>query len=282
MTQERRSFLRNTLLSTSLLLLQKPLRSLATVTQSAAHIPGDNRELMIWHTCDLHGQLSGLMPAGDYNLLLDAGDFTGGETNVHAHIEMIRAMNNAGYHVANIGTHELANGQAALAALIPLMQFSLVNCNYLFSDRTLSREVLRYKIVYVGKLKVGVTGVGPKLPAGNGVKCLPPVETANAMAATLKKDHGCDVVVCLSHLEYQQPGVIADNCNLAMDSTHIDLIVGGHQQTTQHSSMILRNALGNEVYLNQTSMNGKMAGNVKMMFNEAGQGCGVRPGYVVA
>ena len=90
------------------------------------------------------------------------------------------------------------------------------------------------------------------------------------------------MVICLSHLEYQQSGAIADNCNLATDSTHIDLIVGGHQQSVHQSSMILRNALGNEVYLNQTSMNGKMAGNVKMMFNEDGQGCGVRPGYVMA
>lgn len=282
MTQERRTFLRNTLLSTGLLLLQKPLRSLATVTQGAAHIPGNNRELMIWHTCGLHGQLSELLPTGEHNLLLDAGNFTGHHANVPTHIEMIRSMNNAGYHAANIGTHELANGQAALAALIPLMQFSLVNCNYLFSDRTLSREVLRYKIIYAGKLKIGVTGVGSKLPAGSGIKCLPPVETANAMAATLKKEHGCDVVICLSDLEYQQPGAIADNCNLAMGSAHIDLIVGGHQQAVSQSSMILRNALGNEVYLNQTSMNRKMAGHVKMMFNEDGQGCGVRPGYVMA
>lgn len=282
MTLQRRTFLRNTLFTTSLLLVQRPLRSLAGLTQSATQIPGNNRELMIWHTSDLHGQLSELMPGGDERLLLDAGDFIANHGDASTHIEMLRAMNKAGYHVANIGHHELANGQAALAGLLPHMKFALVNCNYRFSNRTLTREVLPYKIVYAGKLKIGVTGVGPQLPASSGVNCLPPVETANAMAATLKNEHGCDVVICLSHLEFQQPGAIADNCNMAMGSTHIDLIVGGHQQTIHHSSMILRNALGNEVYLNQTSTNGKMAGNVKMMFNEAGQGCGVRPGYVTA
>jgi 5'-nucleotidase len=274
MTQQRRTFLRNTLLSTSLLLVQKPLRSLAEVSQSAMQLPGNNRELMIWHTSDLHGQLSELLPAGDQHLRLDAGDFIDNHGNAGTNTEMVRAMNKAGYHVANIGHHELANGQAALAALLPQMQFTLVNCNYLFSNRTLSREVLRYKIVYMGKLKVGITGVGPELPASSGVKYLPPVENANAMATTLKKEHGCDVVICLSHLP--------DNIHIATESAHIDLVVGAHQQSIHQSAMVLRNALGNEVYLNQTSMNGKMAGNVKMLFNEDGQGCGVRPGYVIA
>jgi 5'-nucleotidase len=187
---------------------------------------------------------------------------------------MVRAMNKAGYHVANIGHHELVNGQAALAALLPHMQFALVNCNYLFTNRTLTREVLRYKIVYMGRLKVGITGVGPQLSSSSGITCLPAVETANAMAKTLRQDHGCDVVICLSHL--------ADNLNMASESTHIDLVIGAHKQELHQSSLVLRNALGNEVYLNQTSMNGKMAGNVKMMFNENGQGCGVRPGYVMA
>ena len=274
MTQQRRTFLRNTLLSTGLLLVQKPLRTLATVSQPAAYIPGDNRELMIWHTSDLHGQLSELLPAIDQQLLLDAGDFIDNHGNASTNIAMVRAMNKAGYHVANIGHHELANGQAALAALLPQMQFALVNCNYLFSDRMLSREVLRYKIVYMGRLKVGITGVGPELPASSGVKYMPPVENANAMAAMLKKEHGCDVVICLSHLP--------DNVHMATKSSHIDLVIGAHEQTEHLSSIVLRNALDHEVYLNQTTMNGKMAGKVKMLFNEDGQGCGVRPGYVMA
>lgn len=274
MTQQRRTFLRNTLLSTGLLLVQKPLRTLATVSQSAAYIPGNNRELMIWHTSDLHGQLSELLPAIEQQLLLDAGDFIDNHGNANTNTAMVRAMNKAGYHVANIGHHELANGQAALAALLPQMQFALVNCNYLFSNRMLSREVLRYKIVYMGQLKVGITGVGPELPTSSGVKSMPPVENANAMAATLKKEHGCDVVICLSHLP--------DNVHMATASSHIDLVIGAHEQTEHLSSMVLRNAWDHEVYLNQTTMNGKMAGKVKMLFNKDGQGCGVRPGYVMA
>jgi len=274
MTQQRRTFLRNTLLSTGLLLVQKPLRTLATVSQPAAYIPGNNRELMIWHTSDLHGQLSELLPAIDQQLLLDAGDFIDNHGNATTNINMVRAMNKAGYHVANIGHHELANGQAALAALVPQMQFALVNCNYLFSNRMLSREVLRYKIVYMGRLKVGITGVGPELPASGGVKYMPPVENANAMAATLKKEHGCDVVICLSHLP--------DNLHITTASSHIDLVIGAHAQQVALSSMVLSNALGNAVCLNQTRDNGKMAGHVKMLFDEDGQGCGVRPGYVVA
>jgi 5'-nucleotidase len=282
MNQERRSFLRNTLFSTGFIMLQKPIRSLAAVTENSIRLPGDNRELMIWHTNDLHGQASELLPAADRHLLLDAGDFTDNEAGADAHIEMVRAMNRAGYHAATIGNRELANGQAALAALIPHMQFALVNCNYRFSDKSLSSQVLRYKIVYMGNLKVGITGVGPQLPAGSGVTCLPPVAAANAVAISLKKDHGCDVVICLSHLGYEQPGSIEDNRTVAEASTHIDFVIGGHQKKILTSTVVLRNALGNEVYLSQAGWNGMMAGNMKMQFNEEKQGCGIQPGSVVA
>ena len=269
MNQERRSFLRNTLLSTGILLVPRSVKSLASVTAGSIYIPGNNRELMIWHTSNLQGQLPDLLPTGNDRLLLDAGDFTGQQTG----IDMVQAMNKAGYHVANIGASELANGQAALAARIPDMQFALVNCNYRFTDKMLVREVAPYKIVYIGQLKIGVTGVGPQLPADSGVTCLPPVEAASKVAAILKKEHGCDVVICLSQ---------TDNYKMAMDSTNINLVVGGHQKGVLHSSLVLKNAQGHEVCLNQTNSDLNMVGNMKMMFNEEREGCGIVPGYVMA
>ncbi|MEZ2443206.1 metallophosphoesterase [Chitinophaga sp. RCC_12] len=282
MNKERRSFLRNTSLVTGLLLLQNPLRALTSTSENATYLPGDNRELLIWHTNDLHGQLAGHRPAGDQGVFLDAGDFTSGTDNVNACMEIIKAMNKAGYHAATIGNRELANGQAALAALIPHMQFALVNCNYRFTDPSLARQVVRHKIVYAGSLKVGITGVGPQLPDVPGVTFLPPVAAADEVAAKLKKEHGCHVVICLSHLGFKQPGETADNADMATRSTHIDFVIGGHQQKMITTTSVLRNMAGNEVYLSQAGWNGMMTGKMKMFFNEDRQGCGIQPGSLMS
>lgn len=282
MNHHRRSFLRNASLATGLLLLQKPFKSLAAVTENAAYLPGNNRELLVWHTNDQHGQLTALLPESRQGLLLDAGDFLDDTANVQAHMKMIQAMNAAGYQAATIGNRELAGGAAALAALIPHMQFALVNCNYRFADKALAQKVLPYKIVYVGALKIGITGVGPQLPAGNGVTCLPPVPAADGVAAMLKKDYGCQVVICLSHLGYKQPGTITDNHNMATDTRHIDFVIGGHQKKMLASTMVCRNLQDREVYLSQAGWNGNMVGKMKMMFNEERQGCGIQPGSIMA
>jgi 5'-nucleotidase len=282
MNIQRRSFLRNTSLVTGLLLLQKPFRSLAAVADNATYLPGNNRELMIWYTNDQHGQLTKLLPVGQQGLFLDAGDFTHHQHSIAENAGMIQTMNKAGYHAATIGNRELANGQAALAALIPYMQFALVNCNYRFSDQVLSRNVLPYKIVYAGSLKIGITAVGPQLDKESGVTCLPPVAAANEVAIRLKEEHGCQVVICLSHLGFEQKGDIADNRNMATDTTHIDFVIGGHQQTLLQSPMIYRNIPGHEVYLSQAGHDGVMVGKMKMLFDEERQGCGIQPGCVMA
>lgn len=282
MNNNRRAFLRNTSLATGLLLLQQPFRSLAAVSGNATYLPGNNRELQIWHTNDMHGQVPGLRPSGDQGILLDAGDFLHDATNANEHRETIDAMNRAGYHAATIGNRELAGGQAALAALLPHMQFALVNCNYQFTDKTLARQVQPYKIVYAGSLKVGITGVGPALPADSGVTVLPPVQTANDMAVRLKKEHGCHVVVCLSHLGFRQPDGVADSSDLATGSTHIDFVIGGHQQKIIHTTMVLHNAHQYEVYLSQAGANGAMIGSMKMQFDEARRRCGIEPGCIMA
>ncbi|MBC9909480.1 bifunctional metallophosphatase/5'-nucleotidase [Chitinophaga varians] len=282
MNKDRRAFLRNTSLATGLLLLQQPFRSLAATTGNATYLPGNNRALQIWHTNDMHGQVPRLRPSGDQGILLDAGDFLHGTANGNVHRETIDAMNRAGYHAATIGNRELAGGQAALAALIPHMQFALVNCNYQFTDKTLARQVLPYKIVYAGSLKVGITGVGPALPADSGVTFLPPVQAANDMAVRLKEEHGCHIVVCLSHLGFQQPEGVADNRDVAAGSTHIDWVVGGHQQKIIRTTMVLHNANQHEVYLSQSGANGSMIGSMKMLFDETRRRSGIEPGCIMA
>lgn len=281
MNTTRRSFLCNTSLVTGWLLLQQSFKSFGAAAGNATYLPGNNREILIWYTNDLHGEMTPLLPTQRQGLLLDAGDFTHPDPHSAASLNMIQAMNLAGYHAATIGNRELANGQAALAVLIPHMQFALVNCNYRFTDPILRSGVLPYKIIYAGSLKIGVTGVGPQLDASSGVTCLPPIAAANAVATRLKNDHGCQVVICLSHLGMEQQPDKIDNSNMATDTTHIDFVIGGHQQHLHHM-MVYRNLLDHEVLFSQAGWSGKMVGRMKMLFDETRQACGIQPDRIIA
>jgi len=179
-------------------------------------------------------------------------------------------MNKAGYHVATIGNRELANGQAALVSLIPAMNFQLVNCNYRFTDEQLRKKVKQEIIVYKGRLKIGITGVGTTLNNVDGVTVLPAIESANAVAKRLKQQ-GCDIVICLSHLGFDQKGDKACNMNLAETSTDIDFIVGGHQHNSDINLHVLRNANGDEVLLGHAGKNGKTKGSLVVQFNDEQQ-----------
>jgi 5'-nucleotidase len=67
--------------------------------------------------------------------------------------------------------------------------------------------------------------------AGNR-KYLNPIERVNSVAAKLKKDMGCDMVICLNHLRYKckEDNKIFD-INLAKETANIDLIIDGHTHT---------------------------------------------------
>lgn len=280
MNKDRRAFLRNTSLATGLLLLQQPFRSLAAITNNAMYLPGTDRELLIWHTNNLHGKVikhSNILAQG---ILVDAGDFLDKTADNLEHKATIEQMNRSGYHVATIGNHELANGQTALATLIPYMRFALVNCNYQFSDKVLNSKILPYKIVYVGAVKVGITGVGPLLPVESGIVSRSPVDAANETAMRLKKEQGCDVVICLSHLGYKQGDT--NNHEIATGSEHIDLVIGDQRQKPMHSMHVLHNANNHEVYISQAGYNGSATGFLKIKFDEDRAKCGIEPGWVMA
>lgn len=48
------------------------------------------------------------------------------------------------------------------------------------------------------------------------------------MAALLKNEYHCDLVICLSHLGYRYKDNIVSDQVLAASTRNIDLIIGGH------------------------------------------------------
>jgi 5'-nucleotidase len=205
-------------------------------------------------------------------LLFDAGDFLNGGHSPAQQKEVIYTMNNMGYIAATIGNHELSGGQDALAALIPSMQFSMVNCNYQFND-ALSRLIKPYTIINSGKFKIGVTGVGHEL---NGIKYNDAIQCANHTASILKEKEKCDLVIVLSHLGYSQKGGLPDNLTLAQSSENIDLIISGHNQRLLAGPVIKLNRLKREVIISQAAWDGLMVGKVVFNFENGKQRNGVK------
>ena len=58
-----------------------------------------------------------------------------------------------------------------------------------------------------------------------GVVYEDPIRVSNEIAALLKDEEGCDLVVCLSHL-----GIQMDE-HLVAGTRNIDVILGGHSHT---------------------------------------------------
>ena len=130
-----------------------------------------------------------------------------------------------------------------------------------------------YKVFKKGKLKIGVTAVGiemnglvPDSLFGN-TKYLDPVQKANEMAAKLKNEEACDMIICLSHLGYQYKDNKVSDEILAKETEHIDLIIGGHTHTFLEAPVVLRNKMGSDVLVNQVGWAGIVLGRLDFEFS---------------
>jgi 5'-nucleotidase len=291
MKKDRRLFLGQISAMAGLAALSKPIASAAAISKRVNSLYASRHCVTVFNTNDLHGNLSpivsemgGLIQIRKLiknqetsGLMLDAGDFLDTSQSIASQKNMIYAMNDAGYHAAAPGNNELAAGQDHLAALAPLMQFSLVNCNYGF-NRKLSRFVKPYIVIHSGKYKIGITGVGQQL---QGIKYNDAISCANAAAKLLKENEKCDLVICLSHLGYKQPGDMPDSKKLAAQSVHIDMIVSGHNHKMSTAPFILLNKYRKEVIVSQAAWDGLMLGKTVFGF-ENGRPNDIKAKYFIA
>ena len=74
----------------------------------------------------------------------------------------------------------------------------------------------------------------------------------NTVAAKLKKDMGCVMVISLSHLGYKyKEGDKISDIILAKESENIEIIIGGHTHTFLDAIVVLKNKSGSDVLVNQ-------------------------------
>lgn len=263
MNNPRRLFLSQLTFMAGVAALNRPLTSVAAVTKHINTLHTAKNAVTVYHTNDLHGkidavyenigglnQIKTLLKNEETNgLLLDAGNFIDASNTLAQQKQVLYMMNSMGYHAAAIGNQELSSGQDHLAALIPLMQFTLLNCNLQFNSK-LSSLVKPYIIINRRNFKTGITGVCSQV---SGIKYKDAIKSANDVARLLKKDEKCDLVICLSHLGHKQGGDAPDNQKLAEQSENIDIIIGGDNHKLFKNALVLRNKLKHEVILAQTA-----------------------------
>lgn len=285
----RRSFIKTTAtLGLYGALASSPLRALAK---------RENITITILHTNDWHSRIEPFPMDGSSNqglggaaarvalietirkaekhvLLLDAGDIFQGTPYFNffdGELEY-KLMSRMGYDAATLGNHDFDNGIQGIIKQLPNATFQFVNCNYDVRNTPLAPHIKPYKIFNKGGIKIGVLGVGIELKGlvpdalyGN-IIYNDPLSNANRVAAHLKNEEKCDLIICLSHLGYKYGGNKISDVKLAEQSQHIDLIIGGHTHTFLSQPDIIKNKDGKEVMVNQVGWAGINLGKIQYSF----------------
>ncbi|MDJ1467058.1 metallophosphatase [Cytophagaceae bacterium DM2B3-1] len=275
--------------------------SLAFSTQSLETLAkeGDLHKLTILHTNDVHSRIEPFPMDGSRNqglggvarraalikkireeqknvLLLDAGDIFQGTpyfNMFNGELEM-RMMTDMGYDAATMGNHDFDNGMEGFYKQLPHAKFPILVSNYDFSNTILKNSTQPYKIFKKDGLKIGVFGLGIELAGlvekknyGDTIY-LDPIKKGNEMAAILKNDHACDLVICLSHLGYNYKESKVSDQVLAKNTRNIDLIIGGHTHTFLDQPEDVKNLDGHITTINQVGWAGINLGRIDYYFEK--------------
>lgn len=257
------------------------------------------QRLTILHTNDVHSRLlpfpmdgsntqglGGVAPRAelikkirgevDHVLLLDAGDIFQGTPffNIYKGEPEIKAMSAMKYDAATMGNHDFDDGLEDFAHQLQFADFPIIICNYDFRGTAMENKYLPFKIFKKGPLKIGITGVGVELQGlvpdnlyGN-TKYLDPVKSANEIAAKLKNEEHCDMVICLSHLGFKYANSKVSDEVLARESENIDLIIGGHTHTFFDTPLVYKNKKDDDVIVNQVGWAGIVLGRLDFEFSK--------------
>ncbi len=256
------------------------------------------KELYIFHTNDTH---SCIEPIGAHNpdtaqankagfvrratflkemrkqhpdmLLFDSGDFSQGSPyyNIFKGDVEVSMMNEMGYDAGTIGNHEFDFGLDNMARLFRMAKFSIVCANYGVEGTVLEGLVKPYVILHRDGLKIGVFGLSPKLEGlvqqknYEGLVYKDPIRCANKVAALLKEQKHCDVVICLSHLGWK--GRESDEV-LISATKNIDVVLGGHSHSYFETPIYYKNLDGVDVPLQQMGKNGRFVGEIVLEFQK--------------
>ena len=247
-----------------------------------------HKQLVILHTNDTHStifpvnaQLPDTMKAGRGGfmrrmemlkeqraqhpdlLYFDSGDFCQGSgyyTLFKGDVE-VGLMNEMGIDASTIGNHEFDFGLENMARIFKLAKFPILCTNYDFTGTVMEGICKPWIIIKRNGVKIGVFALCPKLQGlvsnknCQGVKYLDPAKVALETATMLKKEQKCDMVICISHLGWENYRA-EDDIYMIKNSRDIDLVLGGHTHTYMPTLEYVNNLDGKPVPVDQ---NGKHA-----------------------
>ncbi len=211
-------------------------------------------------------------------LLFDCGDIFQGTPyfNMFGGELELKLMSMMKYDAATMGNHDFDNGLEGFLKVLPNAKFPFVCSNYDFSETILAGKTIPYKIFQKENIKVGIFGLGVELEGLVGkknyqeTKYLDPITTAQHYADFLRKEKKCDLVVCLSHLGYDygvhEQEKMTDK-KVAIQTSGIDLIIGGHTHTFLPEPQVFQNKNGKNVLVNQVGWAGLLLGRIDFHFD---------------
>ena len=267
------------------------LKPLLPIMGAAAFLSVANAEkLVILHTNDTHSTIDPLADgsggvlqrkaiidsvrkAEKNVMLVDAGDVVQGTLYFkyfHGDVEY-PLMDMMGYDLRVLGNHEFDNGMESLAHYYKQTKGEPISANYDFTGTELEGVFQPYAIrEYDGK-KIGFIGlnidptsiISNKNITGEFKEIIP---VANELAAKLKNEEACDLVVAVTHIGYDKINAKTSDIDLAQASENIDLIIGGHTHTLidpekpDENPSLFANKTGKQVRIAQTGKQGKFIG----------------------
>lgn len=205
-------------------------------------------------------------------LLFDSGDFSQGSsyyTLFKGDVE-VGLMNRMHYDAGTIGNHEFDFGLENMARVFAGLNYPIVCANYKFSQYGLDKMVKPYVMLKRNGVKIGVFGLSPELDGlvdrknYEATQYLDPVVTAQAMADELHKKK-CDVVICLSHLGWNESGM--GDQEMISKTRGIDLVLGGHSHTYFEKLRYVKNLDGKPIPVDQNGKHGIFLGKMKLSFS---------------
>ena len=211
--------------------------------------------VVIVHTNDVHGAVEGYAKVaaladqyaaeGAYVLVLDAGDFSQGDTSVSLSegATAIELMNMAGYDAVALGNHEFDYGFEALKKNMESAQFPVLAANVKYNGELAFDDAAVFTAP--GGTKIGVFGLdtpetATKAHPGKiaGVTFAGGEEMyqiAQDMVTMLREEEGCNYVICIGHLGIDDETAVTANrsIDLLAKVTGIDVFIDGHSHSTE-------------------------------------------------
>lgn len=259
-------------------------------------------EFVILFTNDIHSQIEPLSKDETYNadrggvkrikalvdsvrkaepavLLADAGDLVQGTyyfSLLNGVVEMM-VLDELGYNVRTLGNHEFDKKMTGLGDMLAMSRVPVVASNYDFSSTSIAPYILKSTTLEAGKVKVGFIGLNVRLQnlvdptACEGVEWQNAINIADKEAEKLR-EQGADIIIALSHLGYYRDNdIYYYDRGIAMNTRHIDMIIGGHTHTFLNSADYVANLDGDKVPIVQTGSKGICLGYAKIRLDEAGK-----------